>query len=301
MKRREMLGVLGAGITATASRQLTVNREPLTVNDGEHETLERSPTVQARGTSVGLKQSVSRWCYDTLTLDQLCVAAKDIGLAAIDLLDPAEYEVPKKHGLVCAMSNGFGTIPRGFNRPDQHDKLVADGEAMIPLAAAAGVPNVVVFSGNRQGLGDGEGLANCIAGLKRLAPTAEKHGVTLCLELLNSKVDHRDYQCDHTAWGAEVVKGVGSSRLKLLYDIYHMQIMEGDVVRTIRNYAPFIGHYHTGGVPGRNEIDESQELNYRRIAQAIVDTGYAGFLAHEFVPKRDPLTSLRAAVQRCAV
>ena len=172
---------------------------------------------------------------------------------------------------------------------------------MIPAAAAAGVPNIVCFSGNRVGLSDGEGIGNCIAGLKRLTPLAEQHGVTLCLELLNSRVDHKDYHADHTAWGAQVVEGVGSSRLKLLYDIYHMQIMEGDVVATIRAHAPHIAHYHTGGVPGRNEIDDTQELNYGRVSRAIADSGFTGFVAHEFVPRRDPLTSLRQAYEICAV
>jgi hydroxypyruvate isomerase len=248
-----------------------------------------------------LNLSVSRWCFGKIPLDDLCEAARGFGYRGIDLLDVADYETPKKHGLTCAMANGFGTIPVGFNRPDNHDKLVADGEKMIPLAAAAGVPNIVCFSGNRAGLSDGEGITNCIAGLKRLAPTAERHGVTLCLELLNSKVDHKDYQADHTAWGVEVVKGVASPRLKLLYDIYHMQIMEGDVVRTIRNNAPYIAHYHTGGVPGRNEIDDTQELNYRRVMQAIADTGFQGFIAQEFVPRRDPLPSLKQAFDICDV
>jgi hydroxypyruvate isomerase len=172
---------------------------------------------------------------------------------------------------------------------------------MIPLAAAAGVPNIVCFSGNRAGMSDGEGITNCIAGFKRIAPIAEKHGVTLCLELLNSKVDHKDYQADHTAWGVQVVQSVGSPRLKLLYDIYHMQIMEGDVIATIRANAQHIAHYHTGGVPGRAEIDETQELNYRRVMQAIADTGFTGFVAQEFVPKRDPLTSLKQAYEICDV
>lgn len=207
----------------------------------------------------------------------------------------------KSHGLVCAMANGFGTIPVGFNRPDHHDKLVADAEAMIPKAAAAGVPNIVCFSGNRAGLSDGDGIANCIAGLKRVTPTAERHGVTLCLEVLNSKVDHKDYQADHTAWAAQVVQGVASPRLRILYDIYHMQIMEGDVIRTIQTYYPLIGHFHTGGVPGRNEIDESQELNYRRVMQAIADLGFRGYVAQEFVPKGDPVTAMRNAYQICDV
>jgi hydroxypyruvate isomerase len=248
-----------------------------------------------------LKQSVSRWCYGKLSLEELCAASRTIGLSAIDLLDEKDWNTPKQFGLACAMANGFGSIPKGFNRPDNHDKLVADAERMMPLAAAAGVPNIVCFSGNRAGMSDGEGIANCIAGLKRITPTAERVGVTLCMELLNSKVDHHDYHADHTAWGVQVVEGVGSPRLKLLYDIYHMQIMEGDVVRTVRANAQHIAHYHTGGVPGRNEIDETQELNYRRVAQAIADSGFGGFLAHEFVPLRDPITSLGEAFSICDV
>jgi hydroxypyruvate isomerase len=248
-----------------------------------------------------VKQSVSRWCYGRIPIDDLCEAAKSIGFRAIDLLDEADWPIPRKHGLECAMANGFGKIPVGFNRPDNHDKLVADAEAMLPKVAAAGVPNIVVFSGNRAGMSDGEGISNCIAGLKRVTPTAERHGVTLCLEMLNSKVDHKDYHADHTAWAVQVVQGVGSPRLKLLYDIYHMQIMEGDVIATIRANAQHIAHFHTGGVPGRAEIDDTQELNYRRVAQAIADLGFSGFLAHEFVPKRDPLTSLKQAYEICNV
>jgi hydroxypyruvate isomerase len=248
-----------------------------------------------------IKQSVSRWCYGRIPLDDLCEAAKNIGYSSVELLDEVDWPVPARHGLDCALANGFGTIPVGFNRPDHHDKLVAAGEAMIPKAAAAGVPNIVCFSGNRGGLSDGEGIANCIAGLKRLAPLAEQHGVTLCMELLNSKVDHKDYQADHTAWGVQVVQGVGSSRVKLLYDIYHMQIMEGDVISTIRANFPHIAHFHTGGVPGRAEIDDTQELNYKGIMQAISDIGYTGFVAQEFVPKRDALSSLKQAYDICNV
>ena len=258
----------------------------------------------AAGSASGrLKQSVSRWCYGRIPLDDLCEAAKSFGYSSVELLSEPDWETPKKHGLQCAMANGFGSIPVGFNRLDNHDKLVADAERMLPLVAAAGIPNIVVFSGNRAGMSDREGIANCITGLKRVAPTAEKHGVTLCLEMLNSKVDHKDYHADHTAWAVEVVKGVASPRLKLLYDIYHMQIMEGDVVATIRANSQHIAHYHTGGVPGRAEIDETQELNYRRVMQAIADTGggFTGFVGQEFVPKRDPLTSLKQAFQICDV
>ncbi|HEY6830490.1 MAG TPA: TIM barrel protein [Gemmatimonadaceae bacterium] len=286
MDRREMLGVLAA-LSATrrlggpATRQLTESATPRTTGR--------------------LKQSVSRWCYGRIPLDDLCEAAKAIGYSSVELLSEPDWATPKKHGLQCAMANGFGSIPVGFNRLDNHDKLVADAERMLPLVAAAGIPNIVVFSGNRAGMSDGEGIANCITGLKRVAPTAEKHGVTLCLEMLNSKVDHKDYHADHTAWAVEVVKGVASPRLKLLYDIYHMQIMEGDVVATIRANSQHIAHYHTGGVPGRAEIDETQELNYRRVMQAIVDTGFTGFVGQEFVPKRDPLTSLKQAFAICDV
>ncbi|HEV8409900.1 MAG TPA: TIM barrel protein [Gemmatimonadaceae bacterium] len=263
---------------------------------------DRGPAPAPTRSAGRIKQSVSRWCYGGISLEDLCAASKKIGLSAIDLLDEKDWITPKQFGLTCAMANGFGTIPKGFNRPDNHDKLVADAERMLPLAAAAGVPNIVCFSGNRAGLSDGEGITNCVAGLKRITPTAERVGVTLCLELLNSKVDHHDYQADHTAWGVEVVKAVGSPRLKLLYDIYHMQIMEGDVVHTIRQYSQHIAHYHTGGVPGRNEIDDTQELNYRRVAQAIADSGFTGFLAHEFVPKSSaPLISLEKAFAICDV
>jgi hydroxypyruvate isomerase len=285
LTRREALGTLGAVAAAT-----TLSPAAL---------LARSTTSATPASR--LKQSVSRWCYGRIHLDDLCEAAKSIGYRSVELLDEADWPVPKKHGLECAMANGFGTIPVGFNRPDHHDKLVADAEVMIPKAAAAGVPNIVVFSGNRAGLSDGEGIANCIAGLKRITPTAERHGVTLCLEMLNSKVDHKDYQADHTAWGVQVVQGVASPRLKLLYDIYHMQIMEGDVIATIRANAQHIAHFHTGGVPGRAEIDDTQELNYRRVMQAIADLGFAGFVAQEFVPKRDPLTSLKQAFEICDV
>jgi hydroxypyruvate isomerase len=246
-----------------------------------------------------LKQSVCRWCYDSIPLDDLCRAAAKIGLRSVELLDPPEWPVVKRHGLVCAMANGPGPIQTGWNRIDHHDHLVAESERLLPLVAEAGIPNMIVFSGNRAGLSDAEGMANCVKGLRRITPLAERLDVTLCLELLNSKVDHADYQCDHTAWGAGVIDGVGSSRMKLLYDIYHMQIMEGDVIRTIRNHISRIGHFHTGGVPGRNEIDESQELNYHRVAAAIVEAGFDGYLAQEFIPTRDPLTSLRQAVEIC--
>ena len=285
MTRRQAVGAIGA--FAAASSLVPGTARALGV-----------PVATSAGR---LNHSISRWCYGKIPLDDLCESAKAIGYKAIDLLDEKDWRVPAQHGMVCAMANGFGNIPVGFNRPNQHDKLVADGERMIPLAAAAKVPNIVCFSGNRGGMTDGEGVANCIAGFKRLTPLAEQHGVTLCLELLNSKVDHKDYQCDHTAFGAQVVKGVGSPRLKLLFDIYHMQIMEGDIMRTIRENYAHIAHFHTGGVPGRHEIDDTQELNWRSVMTAIADLGFAGYVAQEFVPVRDPLTSMKQAFDICNV
>jgi hydroxypyruvate isomerase len=242
-----------------------------------------------------LKQSVCRWCYRNLTLDDLAKAAADIGLKGVDLIGPNDWPAVKKYGLVPTMTSGAGTIPDACNRKDLHDKLEKEFGENIPRAAQNGVPNVITFSGNRRGMSDGEGVENCVAILNRVKGMAERHGVTICIELLNSKVDHKDYMCDHTAWGVEVVKRVNSPRVKLLYDIYHMQIMEGDIIRTIRENIQHIAHFHTGGNPGRNELDETQELQWRTIAKAIADLGFTGYVAHEFVPKRDPLKSLREA------
>jgi hydroxypyruvate isomerase len=248
-----------------------------------------------------INQSVCRWCYDKIPLDDLCVAAKGMGFRSVELLGEQDWATVKKHGLTCAMANGPSTIRVGFNRPSEHDRLVAESERLLPLVAAAGLPNMIVFSGNRDGMSDAEGLEHCARGLARVTPVAERLGVTVCMELLNSKVDHKDYMCDHTAWGAELVRRVGSPRFKLLYDIYHMQIMEGDVIRTIRDNFAHIGHFHTGGVPGRNEIDAGQELQYPTIMRAIADLGYAGFVGQEFIPKREPLVSLAQGFAICDV
>ena len=282
MNRRKAVGLI-AGATIATKSGVTVRRSVLP--------------------SVRLKQSVCRWCYQDIPLEVLCREAKKIGLVSVELLGEAEWEVPKRFGLTCAMANGPSTIPVGFNRPDQHDRLVAESERLLPLVAKAGLPSMIVFSGNRGGLSDPEGVQNCVRGIKRITPTAERLGVTVCMELLNSKVDHKDYQCDHTPWGVEVVKQVGSPRFKLLYDIYHMQIMEGDVIRTIRDNFDHIGHYHTGGVPGRNELDETQELQYRAIMTALAERGYQGYVGQEFIPSkgRDPLGSLKHGVQVCTV
>jgi hydroxypyruvate isomerase len=249
-----------------------------------------------------LKQSVSRWPYAKIPLADFCRAIADMGLPAIDLLEEAEWPVARAHGLVCSMAYaGGGSIKDGLNVRANHDAIVRNFEQTIPRAAKMGVVNVITFFGNRRGMADEEAIANCVIGLNRVKKIAEDQGVTICVELLNSRVNHPDYQGDRTAFGVSVVKAVDSPRVKLLYDIYHMQIMEGDLIATIRAQQQYIGHYHTGGVPGRHELDENQEVNWRAVCRAIVDTGFRGYLAHEFVPTRDPLTSLREAVALCDV
>ena len=254
-----------------------------------------------------VNHSVCKWCYAKVPLEDLCKQAKDLGLNSIELLGPADWPTLKQYNLTCAMTtnpviDGLGGIAKAFNRIEHHDKLVQAYEAWIPQAAAAGLQNVICFSGNRDGMADAQGMENCAIGLKRLMALCEKHKVNLVMELLNSKVNHKDYMCDHSEWGVALCKQVGSERFKLLYDIYHMQIMEGDVIATIRKHNAYFAHYHTGGVPGRAEIDETQELNYPAIMKAIVDTGFKGFVAQEFVPKRpDVLGSLKQGVRICDV
>jgi hydroxypyruvate isomerase len=249
-----------------------------------------------------LKQSVSRWPYNSIPLPDFCRACAEMGLTAVDLLEEPDWAVARQFGLVCSMAYaGGGSIRDGLNVKANHDAIVKNFEQTIPRAAAVKIPNVITFFGNRRGMPDEEAIANCVAGLNRVKKIAEDNGVTICVELLNSKVNHPDYQGDRTAFGLAVVKAVDSPRVKLLYDIYHMQIMEGDLVRTIRDAHQYIGHYHTGGVPGRHELDETQEVNWPAVCRAIVDTGFTGYVAHEFVPTRDPLTSLREAVTLCDV
>jgi hydroxypyruvate isomerase len=250
-----------------------------------------------------VNHSVCKWCYGKIPLEEFCQASKNIGLQSVELLEVADFPTLKKHDLVCAMVSGVpGGITEGLNRVENHDKIVAFFEKTAPVVAEYGYPNIICFSGNRKGMSDEQGLENCAIGLKRVAPIAEKYKVTVCMELLNSKVNHPDYMCDHTAWGADLVKRVGSDRFKLLYDIYHMQIMEGDLIATIKANQQYIGHYHTGGVPGRNEIDDSQEIHYPAVMAAIVATGFKGFVAQEFIPKRsDALASLKQGVQICDV
>ncbi|MHC4912530.1 MAG: hydroxypyruvate isomerase family protein, partial [Planctomycetota bacterium] len=247
-----------------------------------------------------INQSVSRWCYGKLSLDELCVAAAKMGIKSVELLDIPDLPTVKKHGLVCALLNSH-SLKDGVSHKENHPECLAKMREGIDAAAEYGFPNVICFSGNRNGTADEVGIENAVIALKQIVGYAEKKNVTICLEYLNSKVNHRDYMFDHMSWGVDVCKEVGSERLKVLYDIYHAQIMEGDIIRTIRDNYEYIGHYHTGGNPGRNEIDETQELYYPAIMRAIVETGYKGYVGQEFVPTRDPLTSLAEAVRICDV
>ena len=287
MTRRNMIGgIAGAAVITTG--------KPLAVFAGTSD----SPSP-LKG---NIHHSVSQWCYGDIPLEDFAKTCKDMGIESIELLKENDWPTVSKAGLKCAV--GYATdwgIPKGFNRKENHEKLIADFEAMIPKAAAAGVPNLICFSGNREGMNDNEGMINCATGLRKLMPSAEKHGVTILMELLNS-YGHKDYQCDKTSWGAALAEMVGSERFKLLYDIFHMQIMEGNVIENLTKYIRHIGHIHTGGVPGRHEIDETQELYYPAIMQALVKTGYKGYVGQEFVPaQKDKLASLRKCIQICDV
>jgi hydroxypyruvate isomerase len=248
-----------------------------------------------------INQSVSRWCYSKWSLDELCEVCKKIGLKAIDLLQPKDFPTLKKHGLICSMVESTHGLTKGLNRTENHAECLVKIRSAIDAAAEHGYPNVISFPGNRAGMSDEDGIVNSVAALKQIIGYAEQKKVTICLEYLNSKVDHKDYMFDNMRWGVEVCKRVGSERVKILYDIYHAQIMEGDIIRTLRDNKDYIGHYHTGGNPGRNEIDETQELYYPAIMRAIADTGFTGYVAHEFVPKGDPLAGLSNAVRICDV
>ena len=290
MSRRSALSKMAAGAAAVSAAPSLAER--LTAADSA-----------AGGALKGrINHSVCKWCYPNVELEDLCVAGKGMGLQSIELLGPEDWPMLLKHGLTCAMASGVDGITYGFNRLDHHDDLIKKFEVNLPKAVDAGLKNYICFSGNRGGMSDEQGLANCVVGLKRLMPLAEKNKITICMELLNSKVNHKDYMCDHTKWGVELVKRVGSEYFKLLYDIYHMQIMEGDVIRTIRENHQYIAHYHTGGVPGRHEIDDTQELYYPAVMKAIVETGFKGHVAQEFQPARpDVLSSLKQGVQICDV
>ena len=248
-----------------------------------------------------IKQSACRWCYAKVPIEEFAKESARLGLKSVDLAPQSEWAVLKKYGLVPTMVGGGTTIPDGFNRKENHEGIARRFRESVDNAVAAGAPSLIVFSGNRKGMSDEEGLENCVIGLKKVMPMAEDKGLLVCMELLNSKVNHPDYMCDRTKWGVELAKRVASPQFKLLYDIYHMQIMEGDVIRTMRDNIQYIGHLHTGGNPGRNEIDETQELNYLAISKAVAELPFEGYYAHEFIPKRDPLKSLAEAVELCDV
>ena len=295
MRRRALLGGLAVAAGALASRELGAAWASPAV-----------PAASPAPLAGRLKQSVCRWPYNHIPLPAFCRRAKQIGLAAVDLLQSDEWSVAQDAGLDVSLgypSRREKFIETGFNDPANHALLIKELEIVLPLAAHARVPNVIAMFGNRKPqIDESAAVANCIAGLSKIAPMAAELGITICVELLNSKVDHAGYQGDHTTFGTAVVEGVNSPHVKLLYDIYHMQIMEGNVIRTIRGNIKWIGHFHTGGVPGRHEINDSQELNYHAIAMAIADLHYQGYVAHEFVPTRpDPFSSLAEAFRVCTV
>lgn len=261
---------------------------------------QKADEVEALELKGDIRQSVSKWCFGGIPMEEFCKICKKFGMVGVDLVDQKDWDLLLKMDMIATMGNVPGaSIPTGFNRIENHEKLIQAYEYIIPIAAEKKVPNVICFSGNRAGLDDEKGIENCVIGLKKIMPLAEKHGVTVVMELLNSK-DHGDYQADTTPWGAEVARKVGSERFKLLYDIYHMQRMEGDVINNIRKFKDVIGHYHTAGNPGRNDLNDQQELYYPAIIRAIKDTGFKGFVAHEFLPKKG-IQSLREAVQICDV
>jgi len=250
-----------------------------------------------------INHSVARWCFNDFDIETLCSEAKKIGITGIDLVGPEDWPTLKKHNLVSTMCNGAElNLVDGFNDQKFHEQLIKNYTKMIPFVAEAGYKNLICFSGNRRGKTDEEGWKNCVLGLQKLIPLAEKHNVILVMELLNSKINHKDYQCSKTSWGVELAKRINSENFKLLYDIYHMQIDEGDVIRTIQENHKYIAHYHTAGVPGRNEIDETQELNYSAIMKAIAETGFKGFVGQEFIPKqKDKIASLKKAIAICDI
>ncbi|HEX8523466.1 MAG TPA: TIM barrel protein [Tepidisphaeraceae bacterium] len=286
ISRRTALAGAAATVTAAALSRVAIAQD---ASSGEK--------IVQKGR---LNQSFCRWCYGKIDLETLAAHAKKIGLVGIDLLGADEFPVVKKHGIECTMTTSHG-IAKGLNRKENWDECLDKIRKSIDATAEAGFKNVICFSGNTEGMDPQEGMKNCAEALKQVMSQAEQKKVTVQMELLNSKRNHQDYMCDNSKWGVALVKMVGSERFKLLYDIYHMQIDEGDVIATIKENKDYYGHYHTGGVPGRHEIDETQELYYPAIAKAIIDTGFKGYFAHEFVPKKDPLTSLNAAVKLCDV
>ena len=285
-RRQAILGTLAAAASASAL--------------GSAATAADAPKEGPAITKGRINQTVCQWCYAKMKVEDLAANAARMGIKGMDLVTPKEFPILKKYNLVGSMVKSHG-ITKGLNRKENWEDCLGKIREAIEATSEAGFPNVICFSGNREGMSDEEGLANCAEALKQVVGLAEEKKVTICMELLNSKVNHKDYMCDRSPWGVKLVKAVGSERFKLLYDIYHMQIMEGDVIATIKRDHECFAHYHTGGVPGRNEIDETQELYYPAIMQAIVDTGYKGWVGQEFIPKRDPMASLAQAAKICDV
>ena len=288
MERRNFLKKgLGAGAASIIAGNTALAKEFETV---------RKPDLKGN-----INHYVCKWCYGTMSVEELAIASNAMGIKSMEIIEPEDFPMIKKYGLECAMSRSPQSIEKGWNRLEHHDAFVPEFEKYIDAVSEAGFKNLIVFSGNRDGMDDEEGLENCVTGLKRIMSYAEKKNVDIVMELLNSKVNHKDYMCDLTPWGVKLTNAIGSDNFGLLYDIYHMQIMEGDVIRTIQDNHQYFKHYHTGGNPGRNEIDETQELNYPAIMRAIVETGYTGYVGQEFVPTRPPLTSLGQAISLCDV
>ena len=257
-----------------------------------------------------INQSVVHWCFNTIEVETLCREAAAMGLKSVELIDPKHWPILKKHGLTCAITGSHGFL-KGWNHVENHGMCIEKVTKSIDANAEAGFPTVITFSGMREGIDEAQGMKNCVEGIKKIIGHAEKNKVTLALEVLNTRVNvtmkgHPDYQADKIEWGVELCDKVGSDRLKLLFDIYHIQIMEGDVITRLKQYKDYIAHYHTAGVPGRHELDDQQEINYPPIIRAIVETGYKGYLGQEFIPRvaksdADKLSSLRAAVKLCDV
>ena len=295
--RRSALARVAADATAAASGAMAEPEAVAAIAKPDHHGEAGRQKLKGH-----IQQSVCKWCYPKLSVEELVRESAKMGIVGIDLIRPPDWDTAFKYGIRPVMGYvASGNPPDGINNKANHSKFEEACRKNIDLAANAGVPNLICFSGNRRGMTDEEGLENCYIFLKKVTPQAEDKDIMICMEPLNSKVDHPDYQCDRTRWGVELVKRVNSPRFRLLHDIYHMQIMEGDVIRTIRDNIQYIAHFHTGGVPGRNEIDSTQELNYATVTRAIIETGFSGYMAHEFVPKRDPMPSLREAVLLCDV
>ncbi|AYN67103.1 hydroxypyruvate isomerase [Euzebyella marina] len=290
MKRRQFIS---ASAAASVGIMACKNTNAMSVKDEEE-------TTKLKG---NINHSVCRWCYDKIPMEDFLKSLNELGITAMDLTGPEDWPIMRKYNIHASMCWGAGKgILEGWNNPKLHTELIADYERVIPLVAEAGYTNLICFSGNRNGMPDDEGLKNCADGLKKIMSLAEKHNVVLQMELLNSKVDHADYMCDTSAWGVELCKQIGSDNFKLLYDIYHMQIMEGDIIRNIQDYHQYFGHYHTGGNPGRHEINDTQELFYPAIMKAILDTGFKGYVAQEFIPTwDDKIAALKEGVTICDI